>query len=245
MTAHTFLFSPDHLLPLARANADRYQQADPFPHIVLDGLLPNDVAQQLAERFPARDFPGFQRRDNPHQQLKQGRLQENYFAGVDPLCQHILRLFNDQLFIDFLEQLTGIQGLIPDPHFFGGAFHQILPGGKLDIHADFNRDERRKLDRRLNVLLYLNPEWQEDWGGHLQLWDRQMQRCVHRIAPVLNRCVVFSTTDTSFHGHPEPLACPEHRTRNSLALYYYSNGRDDGATGEGQFRTLWQTQASA
>lgn len=240
-----FYFDPESLLARAEQLAEQYQSASPFPHIVIDNLLPEAVARDLAARFPARDFAGFQRRDNPHQQFKQGRLQESYFEGVDPIARHMLLLFNDHVFIDFLEKLTGIKGLIADPHFFGGAFHQILPGGKLDIHADFNRDERRQLDRRLNVLLYLNPDWQDAWGGHLELWECDMSACAHKIAPLLNRCVIFNTTDTSYHGHPEPLVCPPERTRNSLAFYYYTNGRDDGAGGEGQFRTLWQQRPAA
>lgn len=240
-----FYFDPCELLARAEQLAPHYQSATPFPHVVIDQLLPDTVAHDLAARFPAPNFAGFQRRDNDHQQFKQGRLQESYFAGIDPIARHMLLLFNDHVFLDFLEKLTGIKGLIADPHFFGGAFHQILPGGKLDIHADFNRDERRQLDRRINVLLYLNPDWQDDWGGHLELWQPDMSACAHKIAPLLNRCVIFNTTDSSYHGHPEPLACPPERTRNSLAFYYYTNGRDDGAGGEGQFRTLWQARPSA
>lgn len=235
-----FFFDPDHLLPLARERHAAHVGAQPFPHSVIDGLLPEPVAQQLSDAFPAPDFPGFQRRDNAYQFNKQGRVQESYFQGVSPLIRHLLNEFNGQTFLDFLGELTGIRGLIADPHFFGGALHQILPGGKLGIHADFNRDERRKLDRRLNVLLYLNPDWQDDWGGHLELWPQDMSHCAARIAPVLNRCVVFNTTDTSYHGHPDPLNCPPGRSRNSIALYYYTNGRDDGSGGEGMFKTLWQ-----
>ena len=242
MSNDYFYFDPTSLHARAETLAEAYHTASPFPHAVIDQLLPDDVALRLAREFPARDFAGFQRRDNPHQVFKQARLQESYFAGVSGFARHMLLLFNDHVFLDFLEKLTGIKGLIADPHFFGGAFHQILPGGKLDIHADFNRDERRGLDRRLNVLLYLNEDWQEAWGGTLELWDRDMSHCVQRIAPVLNRCVVFNTTDSSYHGHPDPLTCPAERTRNSLAFYYYTNGRDDGAGGEGQFKTLWQTR---
>ncbi len=235
-----FYFDPASLHARADALAAGYRDASPFPHAVIDKLLPDDIALRLAREFPPRDFEGFQRRDNAHQVFKQSRLQEIYFKGVSGFARHMLLLFNDHVFLDFLEKLTGICGLIPDPHFFGGAFHQILPGGKLDIHADFNRDERRGLDRRLNVLLYLNEDWQEEWGGILELWDADMRRCEQRIAPILNRCVVFNTTDHSYHGHPDPLACPPERTRNSLAFYYYTNGRDDGSGGEGQFRTLWR-----
>jgi hypothetical protein len=107
----------------------------------------------------------------------------------------------------------------------GGGLHQIERGGYLKIHADFNRHPKFKLERRLNLLLYLNENWKEEYGGHLELWNREMTHFVHKILPTFNRCVIFNTTDTSYHGHPEPLACPQGMTRKSLALYYYSNGR--------------------
>lgn len=181
-----FYFDPNGLHNRAETLANDYANASPFPHTVIDNFLPEKIALRLARHFPTEDFEGFQRRDNAHQTLKQARLQENYFEGVSGFARHMLLLFNDQVFIDFLEKLTGIKNIIPDPHFFGGAFHQILPGGKLDIHADFNRDQKRQLDRRINVLLYLNEDWQEEWGGALELWNKSMTQCEKRIAPILN-----------------------------------------------------------
>ena len=96
------------------------------------------------------------------------------------------------------------------------------------MHADFNRHERLKLDRRVNTFVYMNEDWPDAFGGHLELWNRRMDQCVQRIAPVFNRLVVFSTTDFTYHGHPEPLACPAHRSRRSFALYFYTNGRPAG-----------------
>jgi len=95
----------------------------------------------------------------------------------------------------------------------------------LAIHADFNRHRAYSLDRRLNLLLYLNKDWREEYGGHLQLWNRDMTRCEAKVLPVFNRVMIFSTTDFTYHGHPDPLQCPEGMTRKSLALYYFSNGR--------------------
>src|SRR5262249_39051246 len=104
----------------------------------------------------------------------------------------------------------------------GGGLHQIEKGGFLKIHADFNYHDKLKLYRRLNLLVYLNKDWSEDYGGHFELWDTEMTKCEQRVLPVFNRCVVFTTTDTSFHGNPVPLTCPEGRTRKSIALYYYT-----------------------
>jgi Rps23 Pro-64 3,4-dihydroxylase Tpa1-like proline 4-hydroxylase len=128
------------------------------------------------------------------------------------------------MFLEWLEDMTGIAGLLPDPHMIGGGPHEIRRGGKLAVHADFNRHPHTGLDRRLNVLLYLNREWQQAWGGHLELWDLNRERC-KQIAPVFNRLVVFATTSTSWHGHPVPLTCPPGVYRRSIAFYYYTDGR--------------------
>ena len=173
--------------------------------------------------------------------MAQAAAQESYFKGVSPFIRQILAEFNGMVFLEFLENLTGIKPLIPDPHFKGGALHQVLPGGSLAIHADFNRDKRRSLDRRINVLFFLNKNWREEYGGGVELWDDKMQKCIVKTNPILNRCVIFSTTSTSYHGHPDPLTCPEGMTRKSLALYYYTNESADENLKEAH-STLWQTR---
>jgi hypothetical protein len=216
-----FFFDRDRLASFASANAVRYQHAEPFPHIVIDDFLPEATLDRLLTAFPEPDDLEWRRFDSD---------QEVKLASEDPstmpdVIRQVLAEFNSATMIDFLERLTGIEGLIPDPHYWGGGLHQIESGGHLDIHSDFNWHNRLLLDRRLNLLLYLNPDWQPQWGGALELWDRDMRECRQRIVPLANRCVIFSTTDDSLHGHPEPVACPTGRTRRSLALYYYSNGR--------------------
>ena len=241
MESDYFFFNPDELLPLGETKREEYISAEPFPHIVLDDLLPTKVAERLHDEFPTPDYEGFARPDNEYQKRKLGKVQDSYFRGVSPFIRQVLAEFNGMAFLDFLERLTGMEAIIPDPHFKGGALHQVLPGGSLAIHADFNKDKRRGLDRRINVLLYLNKGWQEEYGGGVELWDQSMDRCVVRATPVLNRCVVFNTTSTSYHGHPDPLACPEGMTRKSLAFYYYTNGRDVQMDQEAH-STLWQAR---
>jgi 2OG-Fe(II) oxygenase superfamily len=125
----------------------------------------------------------------------------------------------------YLDALTGIPDLMTDEELEGGGLHQITPGGFLKVHADFNYHPLTHQHRRLNLLVYRNPDWHETWDGNLELWSRDMSRCVKSIAPVLNRCVIFNTTDSAYHGHPRPLACPPGRSRKSLALYYYTDVR--------------------
>lgn len=227
------------------ADAIAYATAAPFPHIVIDGLLTPDALQRAMAEFPA---PGaivdWRRADAADaegrvaQKLKLGYSNELLFG---PTLRALVHELHAAPFLRYLERLTGVDHLLPDPHMTGGGLHQYLPGAVLRMHADFNKLPGFQLDRRLNVLLYLNPAWDEAWGGRLELWDAAMKECVQRIAPLANRCVIFSTTHDSFHGMPDPLACPEGVTRRSLALYYYSNGRPAAECQPGH-STLWQTR---
>ena len=130
-------------------------------------------------------------------------------------------------FVAFLERLTGIDHIVPDPRFYGSGVHVIAEGGFLGVHADFNWSPALKLHRRVNAFVMLNPDWDEDWGGHLEFWNKDMTQCHERIAPHLGRFAVFSTTDFTYHGHPNPLKCPKSRARRSMALYYYTTDRPD------------------
>jgi Rps23 Pro-64 3,4-dihydroxylase Tpa1-like proline 4-hydroxylase len=215
-------FDHERLQSLAERYRSEYRDAEPFPHVVIDDFLPEEDLDLVLEEFLQTQDEAWHRFDNPREK----KLAERREASFGPFTRHLLAAkFNSSVFLGFLESLTGIEGLIPDPYYEGGGLHQIVPGGFLKVHADFNWHEDLKLDRRLNILVYLNRDWKEEYGGHLELWNRDMSRCERRILPIFNRCVIFSTTDFSYHGHPEPLTCPDGMTRKSLALYYYSNGR--------------------
>jgi Rps23 Pro-64 3,4-dihydroxylase Tpa1-like proline 4-hydroxylase len=206
---------------VATSAAEEFRTARPFPHVVLDGLFDPELLGGIVAEFPRPSDVNWSEYRSKHQ-IKQWANRDEHFG---PLTKSLLYHLNSSTFLDFLSKITGIENLIADSYFEGGGMHQIRRGGKLKIHADFNRHPRYDLDRRLNALLYLNPDWQEEYGGNLELWDRDMTSCVVRIAPLFNRFVVFATTDFTYHGHPDPLTCPEDVTRKSLALYYYTNGR--------------------
>lgn len=216
-----FCLDADALHALASSRASDYQGADPFPHIAFDGFLPQEVVAGMAAEFPA-PAASFWHRAEKTWETKRSCEDERHFPAT---IKQVLRELNSSTFVSFLEVLTGIDGIIPDPHFRGGGMHSISRGGRLGVHADFNYYKKLGLHRRLNLLLYLNDQWEDEFEGKLELWDTKMTRCVRAYAPVANRCIVFSTTDDSFHGHPEPLACPPDRTRNSVALYYYTAER--------------------
>jgi hypothetical protein len=231
-----FYFDRQQLLDLAATRRGDYAAARPFPHIVLDGFLPEPVLDGVIDEFPAPGEEAWIRFQSEHER----KLASVGDEGMGENIRQLLGQFNSAAFIDFLQQLTGIAGLVPDPYLEGGGMHQILPGGHLNVHVDFNRHPVTGLDRRLNVLLYLNRDWQEQWGGALELWSADMQRAEQRILPLFNRLVVFSTTEFSFHGHPHPLACPDDTTRRSLALYYYSNGRpEENGAAAPTHNTVW------
>jgi Rps23 Pro-64 3,4-dihydroxylase Tpa1-like proline 4-hydroxylase len=214
-------FDPSELQNRAKGLREQYPNALPFPHTVIDDLFPEETLKAILKEFPKPDGIDW----NEFDTREEKKLASTAESQLGDVTRFFLYQLNSSTFINFLETLTGIEGLIPDPHFWGGGLHQITRGGYLKIHADFNWHERLRLDRRLNLLLYLNQDWKEEYGGHLELWNRDMSYCEKRLLPVFNRCVIFNTTDYSYHGHPERLTCPPTQTRKSLALYYYSSGQ--------------------
>ena len=204
---------------MGEALSGDYCFAEPFPHIVIDNFFPKDLIDKIVDNFPA-------------EKLKNDVIFEMGYAGLHKRqvmpadCNGFLRevfaFFNSVPMVKFLESMTTIDSLIPDPHYVGGGFHETSKGGKLGIHADFRINDQLHLNRRLNMIIYLNKDWKDEYGGHLELWDKKMEGKVHSVAPVYNRCVVFNTDADSFHGHPDPLTTPDGLTRKSMALYYYT-----------------------
>ena len=206
----------------AERRAD-YENGDPFPHIALDDFIHRDVLDGVLAEVEARDAAQWSDMSDRYQ--KKSALNSTRLMG--PKTRALVQFLNGQEVIMFLEKLTGIEGLVPDPLLAGGGLHELRPGGFLGVHADFNFQKHMRLDRRINLLVYLNKDWDEDWGGNLELWDTSMKTCVKRYAPLFNRCVIFNTTDKSFHGNPQPVATPDGRIRRSIAMYYYTNGRPE------------------
>ncbi len=210
------VISLDKLERLRRKKKGRFQTAKPFPHLVFDDLLEPDTLNAVLEEFPTMSRPWHEAASQ--HELKLSMADESQFG---PTTWKVFHSLNSSPFLSFLEKLTRIKGLIADPHLAGGGLHNIRRGGKLGVHTDFNFYRRLGVYRRLNVLIYLNHDWQKQWGGHLELWD-QDKNVARRVLPVFNRAVIFETSPTSYHGHPNPLECPEDQSRKSLALYYYS-----------------------
>jgi hypothetical protein len=208
-----------------RAWARQYGGNQPCPHLVIDGLFPDALLRAVAQDIAFSQIP---REKNVYASFEKYKLSD--IASMPPRLRGFVCELNSPAFLGFLEGLSGIDGLIPDPYLEGGGVHSIGTGGFLKVHTDFNWHKKLQLHRRLNLLLYLNEGWNEKWGGELEFWDRDLVACRRRIAPLFNRMVVFSTTDFSFHGHPDPLRTPLGVFRRSIALYYYTADRPRGET---------------
>jgi Rps23 Pro-64 3,4-dihydroxylase Tpa1-like proline 4-hydroxylase len=220
---------------LAKEKAEEYKNNKPFPHIYIDNFLPAEAAEAALRDFPEPKQLAWSEFNSPNEK----KLAFDVVERLPSSVRDVLYFLNSRPMIQFLEALTGIQGVIPDPYYVGGGLHQIKRGGKLGVHADFNYHTKLKLDRRINLLIYMNKDWKEEYGGHFELWNRDMTCAEQKVLPLFNRCAIFSTTSTSFHGHPTPLACPPDRTRKSIATYYYSNGRPEEEVHEAH-STLFQ-----
>lgn len=233
------VFDHSRYASLAIENRTKYVEAAPFPHIVIDDFLPVPLARALSAAFPAPDSIEWVERDNENNRR---RFQDDE-TRVPVLLREMLREMNSRQFVLFLETLTGIEGLLPDPYFIGGGVHISGTGDFLKIHADFNWHHKLQAYRRVNALLYLSDDWQESWHGEVEFWDREMTGPVSKALPIFNRLVVFSTGEHSNHGQPTPNACPPGMLRKVLNLYYYTSQREDGDMDVPHF-TLYKQSAS-
>lgn len=203
--------------------APAHAQAAPFPHSILEGLLRPETLKQLQEEFPGLEEGHWThyRHVNEFKAVlsRRSEIPESILGVIDEL--------NGRRFRALLERLTGVSGLVPDPEFeAGGGLSLCGPGGFLNVHTDFTvHPLRPRLRRRVNLILYLNDGWDPAWGGATELWDRNVRGPVVRVAPCAGTSLVFNTDPPSFHGHPDPIRCPEGVARHTLALYYFTEER--------------------
>jgi Rps23 Pro-64 3,4-dihydroxylase Tpa1-like proline 4-hydroxylase len=203
--------------------AQVFAHAKPYPHIVIDNFLAEKDAEKLLEEHKKQ---GDADQWGAYVHFNERKSGISKLDRMGPHTKAIITALSEPNFCHWLEELTGITGLLADPDLDGGGLHMIERGGFLNVHVDFlAHTTRRQWSRQLNLLLYLNKDWEEDWNGALELWDRDMTHAVEKIQPIFNRCVIFNTCEGSYHGHPTPLVCPKHVQRRSMALYYF---RDEG-----------------
>lgn len=206
-----------------QAKQPAYRAALPYPHIVIDHFLENWAAKKALEVFPKVQDDGWIH----YLHVNEKKHGLNKMELLPPFIQEVIKELNSPDFVQLVSELTGIEGLIADEDLEGGGLHQSSRGGFLNIHADFTvHPHKRNWRRRVNLLIYFNENWQEEYNGHLELWSRDMANCEKRIAPLFNRCVIFNTDEDSYHGLPDPIQCPENDTRKSLALYYFTEEKE-------------------
>ena len=200
-----------------------YLNANPFPSIILDDFFNVTFLNKVLEEFP--DLSKVDSSQN-YKNKNEVKYTNNTYKIFPNTIKQLFDFMNSNSFLEFLQKITSIEEkLISDKDLNGGGLHEIKNGGKLKVHTDFNRHPTLDLDRRINILIYLNKNWDKNYGGDLEFWNQNMSLCKKKISPNFNRLVIFSTNDFSNHGHPDPINCPDNLSRKSIALYYFSKGR--------------------
>lgn len=207
----------------------KWTTAKPYPFFVIDEFLESDFVDRVIGEYPpfdrAKEIGRSFEKVN-----EQGKVQITDSSLFPPEVARLHAALSAPSFLAELSQITGIANLRADPKLHGGGMHITRKSGRLDVHADFNFLEDIKLFRRLNILVYLNAEWDPSWGGGLELWDPEVTRREFYCLPRKNRCLLFETTKTSFHG-VEKVQCPEGKQRQSFAAYYYTEEPPPGWDG--------------
>jgi hypothetical protein len=211
----------ERLERIAREHRAEFIAAAPYPHVVIDDFLPPETALGALEEFD-QTAEGWKH----YTHYNERKMALTGVSWMLPRTRALFEALQSDRFVRLVETLTGIEPLLSDPDLDGAGMHRSTRGGFLNLHVDFQSHTKQShWSRQVNLLIYLNREWHDEWNGSLELWDRDLTQCVRKIPPVFNRCVLFNTCPGSYHGHPAPLACPEQESRKSLALYYF---RDEG-----------------
>ncbi len=201
----------------------KFINAEPFPNIVIKNFFQDSFLDKILNDFPDLEKFNASQKYNNQNELK---FTNNKYDSFPESIKNLFDFLNSKKFLYFLQEISSVkETLISDSQLNGGGLHEIKRGGILKIHTDFNKHPTKDLDRRINLLLYLNKNWNDIYGGHLELWDKNMKKCVKKIKPDFNTMVIFNTNDFSNHGHPDPLNCPNNISRKSIATYYFSDGR--------------------
>jgi hypothetical protein len=200
-----------------------YRAAGPFPHVILDDVFRSEALDAVLDEWPGRDDVIWNAYDDDS--YERGKRTSCDLGNFGPTTRHLLSEMNSPPFLVFLGRLTGIAGLIPDPFFASAGLFEVTERGFLTIHGDFNINQRTGLDRRCNVLIYLNHDWTDANGGQLELWRSRPLRRERSIVPIFNRMVIFDTKPNAYHGHPNPVVAPPGATRKAISAYYFTRGR--------------------
>lgn len=211
-----------------------FEKKKPFPYVIIDNFLPKKSAKEIFDNFP---ILGKTYLDRSQKYQKTKHLSRDIHL-MPEIIRELLMELNSGLFIDFLEKITNIEGLIPDPHYIGAGIHQLHNGGFLKIHRDFLRHKKNHTTRVLNLLIYFNKNWKKKYRGNLEFYSDPNSKPKVKIEPIFNRVVIFQTNLNSWHGYPEPLNLPENYYRNALVCYYYV--LEKNLKEKKKYKTLWK-----
>jgi Rps23 Pro-64 3,4-dihydroxylase Tpa1-like proline 4-hydroxylase len=208
----------------------KIKNAEPFPHFYIDNFLEVTFADEIYNAFPS--FGDAQKIGREFSTVnEQKKIQITDASKFPSAIAKLNQLLASPEFLEIISDLMGIPNLIADPDLIGGGIHETNTGGRLDVHVDFNFLDNRKWHRRLNILIYFNKDWKEEYGGFFEIWDKNVRECHGSFAPIFNRVFVFETSEISFHG-VTPLTCPPEIMRKSFAAYYYTKEAPDGWSGQ-------------
>jgi len=204
-------------------------KAPGFPHFCIDNFLEEAFASQVLEAFPS--YSEAEKLGRTFSAVNEKRKIQITDSRLFPASIYKLHeILASPEFVGAVSEIMGIKNLLPTRILSGGGIHETNSGGHLDVHVDFNYNAELALHRRVNILIYFNRDWPEDYGGYLDLWDKDVKNCIGQFAPIFNRAVGFETSDISWHG-VHPVTCPAGALRKSFAVYYYTKEAPDGWDG--------------
>jgi Rps23 Pro-64 3,4-dihydroxylase Tpa1-like proline 4-hydroxylase len=201
-----------------------YQSKRPFRYIMFENFFQTDKAEIILQNYPTIQDGKW---DGTTYLDQKNKFQKTKF-DQSSVMDNVFKELNSAEFLNWLQEVTEVEDtLLADKDLFGGGLHQSTNGAFLNVHVDYNIHPQTKYHRRLNVLVYMNKDWKDEYEGHLELWDLSdnQKNLIGKYAPTFNRCVIFETNEISFHGHPKPLKTPSDVNRKSIATYYYTRTR--------------------
>jgi hypothetical protein len=193
----------------------------PYKHLIIDNFLDFEMANLCLQDFPGLEDDCWDHTNDCDIEIKYRTTWKSEFDIPEGIVDTV-RILNSSFFLQAMGERFDIKKVMPDPYFTGGGLNITKSGGLLDVHVDGNYHDASGLNRRLNAIIYLNPNWREGWGGEFGIYDENGDLCVKKVAPIFNRLVIFDSHDKSFHGLPEPLRFPDGEVRKSILLYYYT-----------------------
>ena len=204
-----------------------FQEAKPFRHCIIDNFFDDETALKLSSEFPDYNDPNIW---SVYRNAIENKKLTPHWDLFPPKTYQAFTLMNTPGFVESVRLITGIPDLVADYGMHGGGWHMHGRGGKLNMHKDYSIHPKLGMERRINIIIYMTPDWKEEWNGGLELWSHDSEKnlpkeCITKVHNKFNRAVLFDTTQNSWHGLPTEIVCPEGVYRKSLAIYYISKPR--------------------